>query len=50
MLLVGHGIDRYGNAFWEFQDSYGKRWGDKGFIRVAKGIGIIREFVEFKLP
>lgn len=52
MLLVGHDIDKFGRYFWEFQDSYGKKCGGGGvdmrYIRVAKGCGLVREFVEFK--
>ncbi|ESQ48110.1 hypothetical protein EUTSA_v10021398mg [Eutrema salsugineum] len=50
MVLVNHGINGKGQRFFEFQDSYGKKWGRKGFVRVAKGVGLVGGFIVFELP
>lgn len=49
MVLASHGVDKRGQPFFEFQDSYRKKWKNRGFIRIAKEKGLIVEFV-FILP
>lgn len=42
MLLSGHGVDDFGNPYWELQESKGAAWGDGGFVRIARYVGLIR--------
>ncbi|CAG2170886.1 unnamed protein product, partial [Oppiella nova] len=36
LLLVGEGVDN-GTDYWLARNSYGEDWGEKGYIRLAKG-------------
>lgn len=49
VLLTGYGIDEYGNAYWELQESYGDSLGDNGFVRIARHQRLIEEMVELKV-
>ncbi|CAL9229015.1 unnamed protein product [Arabidopsis halleri] len=44
LLLTGFGVDANGIEFWEAQDSYGRKHGDGGFIRIARNENLISDF------
>lgn len=46
--LVGYGVDPAGQAFWTVANSWGPKWGDKGFFKTLRGAnqcGIENEIV-----
>lgn len=36
VTVVGYGIDPDGTKFWIAKNSYGDKWGDKGYLRIKK--------------
>lgn len=40
VLLVGYGIEN-GVEYWEIQNSWSQRWGNKGYAKIKKGDNIM---------
>lgn len=38
-LCVGFGVDPQKGPYWKIKNSWGAAWGDRGFIKVARGVG-----------
>jgi len=36
VLLVGYGVEN-GQAFWRIKNSWSTKWGDNGYIKIARG-------------
>ena len=36
MTLVGYGTDKYGLDYWFLKNSFGKKWGENGYVRMAR--------------
>ena len=39
MTVVGYGTTKYGEKYWELRNSFGSTWGNKGNMRLARGVG-----------
>jgi len=35
---VGFGVDRVKGPYWKIKNSWGSKWGDQGFIKLARGV------------
>ncbi|CAI9103544.1 OLC1v1002047C1 [Oldenlandia corymbosa var. corymbosa] len=42
VAVVGYGTDAHGTDFWIIKDSQGTNWGERGFMRMKRGVGLRR--------
>ena len=40
VTVVGYGTDSNGVDFWKVKNSWGTRWGENGYFRVKRGVGM----------
>lgn len=45
MLCTGHGVTEDGVKYLECQDKRGPNFADEGYVRIALGCGLLRDFV-----
>jgi cathepsin F len=38
--LVGYGTDEYGLDYWTVRNTWGEDWGENGYFRIARGVGL----------
>jgi cathepsin F len=38
--IVGYGVTRTGIKYWKVRNTWGPRWGEKGYFRIARGKGL----------
>ncbi|KAG5668623.1 hypothetical protein PVAND_016558 [Polypedilum vanderplanki] len=45
VLLIGFGTDPEFGPYWLLKNSYGKNWGERGYIRISRGKGNVCAFL-----
>lgn len=40
VTLVGYGVTSSGQPFWTIKNSWGPYWGENGYFRIARGVGL----------
>ena len=50
LTAVGYGDESDGSQYWNMQNSWGEGWGERGYIRVARGLGHCSVGTSFIVP
>lgn len=45
VIITGYGVTSTGLKYWIVKNSYGPRWGENGYIRIARGVCGINRYV-----